>query len=469
MWGPSVSPRRPNVTTRAFAAAKSARSSNATLELLPGLRNVRDSIVRVPGLSPAEAIAAADLLSQSIVAAFNAEGPGKLDASVRRRADPAPSPMSNTILAVLTYGAPLLGLAAIALLCLGWREWPVESERGPRAVVYGLVGSMAFFATLFTIPGWLTMALIAMIIPGAIAWTIVYKAYQVQRAAKWPSTQGRIVHSSMRAVQRREAEGPTKVSSTPAIGYVYSVGGVEYRNDRISIGEIVAGSPEAEAAIERYSVGRTGPVFYNPDNPKEAALMRDPPVRLEVLYSIAAGVLLLGFAIVFTFTRIGKIIDWLQPYFPPGAVVPGVLFCMVAGILMLLFLVSNRRAALAAARWPTTTGTILSSTAEAQRVFAPGGRTTTQVWWPLVEYSYTVDGRSYYSSRLAFGANVGGARTLAEATVARYPGGSQVTVYFDPANPSSSVLEPRIAFAWFTLVLTIGFFAAALFFSGWRP
>jgi uncharacterized membrane protein len=43
-----------------------------------------------------------------------------------------------------------------------------------------------------------------------------------------------------------------------------------------------------------------------------------------------------------------------------------------------------------------------------------------------------------------------------------------VTVHFDPANPSFAVLEPRVAFAWTTLLLTIAFFAAALFFSGWR-
>ena len=90
------------------------------------------------------------------------------------------------------------------------------------------------------------------------------------------------------------------------------------------------------------------------------------------------------------------------------------------------------------------------------------------VWSPVVEYVYRVDGRDYHGTRLALGADVAASRDFAEATVARYPAGREVTVHFDPANPSFAVLEARIAFAWLTLLLTVAFFAAALFFSGWR-
>jgi hypothetical protein len=90
------------------------------------------------------------------------------------------------------------------------------------------------------------------------------------------------------------------------------------------------------------------------------------------------------------------------------------------------------------------------------------------VWSPVVEYSYRVEDRDYHGTRLAFGADVAGAQARAEATVARYPAGRTVTVHFDPANPSSAVLEPHVAFAWWTLLLAMAFFAAALFFSGWR-
>ncbi|SEE81645.1 hypothetical protein SAMN05444161_7283 [Rhizobiales bacterium GAS191] len=84
--------RQPNATARAkhaFAAARSARPSDATFELLPDLSLIRHGAVHVAGPSRTEAIAAAEPLSQTIVAAFDGEGPGQLDVSVRRRAEPS--------------------------------------------------------------------------------------------------------------------------------------------------------------------------------------------------------------------------------------------------------------------------------------------------------------------------------------------------------------------------------------------
>ncbi|HEX9558578.1 MAG TPA: DUF3592 domain-containing protein [Reyranella sp.] len=454
---------------RAFATAQSARPGEATFELVPGLSQIRHSVVHVTGPSRTEAIAAAESLSQSMVAAFDAEGSGRLDASVRRRAYPAPGPTSTAVLAILAYGAPLLALVGIALLWLGWRDWPADADGMPRAAVFTAIGFVSLSLVPFVMPGWMVMALFAMAIPGAIAGTIVYKMRELRRTAQWPSAQGRIVRSGMRTVRRKQAGEATKVGNVPAVEYVFSVDGVEYSGHRIGVGDITASSPQAEAVLERYRVGRTGPVFYNPDKPEEAVLERDPPARPAVVYGIAAGVMLVGLAVVVTFTQASEIIGWLEPYFPPGAVVQGVLFCTAAGILMALFLVSDRRTATAAARWPTTPGTILSSIAESHRTLVPRGRgQTIVVWSPVVEYSYGVDGRNYHSSRLAFGGDVASSRAFADEIVARYPVGHEVTVHFDPANPSFAVLEPRVAFAWSTFLLTVAFFAAALFFSGWR-
>ena len=454
---------------RAFAAAQSARPSQATLTLRPGFHHFRD--VDVPGPSRAEAIAAAEALSQAIVAAFNAEGPGNLSVSVPRRAHPVAGPTTAAVGTILAWGAPVLGLVGVALLWIGWRNWPAGATVSsmPRAAAFGAIGVAALGVAPFLMPGWVFMALFALLIPGAIAGIALYKMQEVRRASYWPSAQGRIVRSGMRAVRHRHAGEATTVGNTPDVEYAFSVGGVEYRGHRISIGEIPAGSPQAEATVDRYRVGRTGPVFYNPEDPKEAVLERDPPAPAMVVYGIAAGVMLVGLAVVVTFTRASEIIAWLEPYFPTGAVVQGVLFCAAAGLLLSLFLISNRRTAMAAARWPTTTGTILSSVAEARRTLVPSGRgQTVTVWSPVVEYSYRAQGRDYHGTRLAFGADVAGAQALAEETVARYPVGREVTVHFDPANPAFAVLEPRVTFAWPTLLLTIAFFAAALFFSGWR-
>jgi hypothetical protein len=350
---------------------------------------------------------------------------------------------------------------------LGWRDWPADARGLAREGVFAALGVVAFGVLPLVMPGWLFMALFAMAIPSVIAGVIVYKMREVRRAASWPSAQGRIVRSRTRSVHRQRSGEATKVANLPDIEYAFSVGGVEYRGHRIGIGEIAADSPEAQGVLERYKVGRTGPVFYNPANPQEAVLERGAPASPAVMYGIAAGVMLIGGAIVVTFTRAHDVILWLQPWFPPGAFLPGVLFFAVAGLLMTLFLIANLRLSLASARWPTTTGKILSSVAEGHGTLASGGRGQAgTVWSPVVEYSYQVAGRDYHGSRIAFGGDVSGSRDFAQGIAARYPAGSAVTVHFDPDNPSFAVLEPRVAFAWVTLVLTVGFFAAAWFFAG---
>lgn len=65
---------------------------------------------------------------------------------------------------------------------------------------------------------------------------------------------------------------------------------------------------------------------------------------------------------------------------------------------------------------------------------------------PLVRYTYALDGRTYTAERVRFGeqnAEDGDAgRDRAQAEADRYPEGTPVTVYVDPADPSDAVLEP---------------------------
>jgi hypothetical protein len=450
---------------RAFATAKRSLATDAVLEFDSAqLKHIRNGIVHVPALSAADSIAAAKAFSAAMVSTFNVEGSGRLDNELRRQGRGVPNPL---LLAILPFCSLGLFLAAIPLMWVGARGMKLGGSEP--FLVWFIPASLGFFYVFFLLPSWLFMACFAMFIPCAIAATIVYKIQQARRAAAWPSTQGRIVRSESKAVKRQQMEDPTKVSTVPLVEYVFSVGGTEYRSRRIRIGKIADSSSEVDAVLERYRIGRTLPVFYNPDNPKEAVLERDLPASAPFMYAIAGGVVLVGLAVVVMFTRVSQVVGLLQPYFPPGAFVPGVLFCVLACVLLALITVFNYRAALAAMRWPHTEARILSSVAESRRVLThQGGGNTMIVWSPVVEYSYQVNGRDHYSSRISFGADFAADRALAEKTVARYPAGSVATVYYDPANPSSAVLEPRVAFAWPTLLLVAGFFAAAIFFSGWR-
>ena len=218
--------------------------------------------------------------------------------------------------------------------------------------------------------------------------------------------------------------------------------------------------------LERHLARSLAPL-YNPDDPKEAVLERDAPASPRAMYTIAAGIMVVGLAVVIAFTRLGEIVEWLQPHFPAGAFIPGFLFFVAAGLVASLSLLTNLAEVRAAARWPTANGTVITSRAESRRELVPGGQNqTTVVWSPLVEYTYQVAGREYHGARIAFGPLVSGGRELAESTIAPYPVGATVTVHYDPANPSQATLRTRVAFAWPALVITLAFFAAALYFSG---
>lgn len=88
---------------------------------------------------------------------------------------------------------------------------------------------------------------------------------------------------------------------------------------------------------------------------------------------------------------------------------------------------SSRRGGWRRAPRQHTSGTVISSTVQVPA----------QV--PLVIYSYSVDGEVFRCQRVR-SADEGG--DSAAATVARYPAGASVVVYYDPRNPSDALLEP---------------------------
>lgn len=108
---------------------------------------------------------------------------------------------------------------------------------------------------------------------------------------------------------------------------------------------------------------------------------------------------------------------------------------IVLAVLVVLVLVAlfwlNMKKRKASRLWPSTTGTIINSDIHLSR--DSDGSTQEDA---RIVYSYNVGGKAFNSSRIGF-ITVGTASQL----VRRYPVGQQVEVYYDPANPSSSVLQ----------------------------
>lgn len=449
----------------AFAAARAQRTVEAALE---AAANSHFHSAEVRASSPVQAVEAAQAFAKALAQSFDAMGRGQLETEVGQRAFQVPDVTSDAVKNMSTVVALALGTLAAFFSRRAWGRMVAARETGlPPWAGLAVAAGVTLPVAPIVLPGWLLAAAFAMMIPASIAGVIVYKMAEVRRAARWPSVQGRIVRCGLRTVDSKTADGAHGRGNVPDVEYAFSVDGVDYRGKRIGIGEILPNSPEVEAAVELYRVGRTGPVYYNPDNPEEAVLERDPPVSPRTMYAIAAGVMLVGFAVVASFSGLGEIVRWLRPHFPPGAFIPGFLFFLACGLLAGAMTIASLVTAQLAARWPTTPGTVIASRVESRRESRGGSSDRALVIWsPLVEYVYRVGTREYHGTRIGFGPTVSAGRDLAEAIVARYPEKATVTVHYHPANPSQAALETRVTYGWVGLVFVLVSFAAALLFSG---
>lgn len=144
----------------------------------------------------------------------------------------------------------------------------------------------------------------------------------------------------------------------------------------------------------------------------------------------------------------------------------GAIFMLIVGAsfpaLLIVALVVKLLEVRRAKRWPETTGKVVANGVLSTRQEADSGRLGETVVKnePLVEYEYRVDGKTYRNRRITIGEKTSGHEL--EAILARYPHGATVTVYYDPANPQTAVLERDL----FTMQMWAGFGCLMLFFIG---
>jgi hypothetical protein len=122
-----------------------------------------------------------------------------------------------------------------------------------------------------------------------------------------------------------------------------------------------------------------------------------------------------------------------------GLCVIGLPLLIVGGLVFFLYRQYQRSttARAAAQTWTAAPGMVVSSTLRVKRT----GRSRSEI--PVVVYQYVVNGKTYHGETVRAGEKFFSARLAGQAreTVARYPAGSSVTVYYDPANPANSALE----------------------------
>lgn len=94
-----------------------------------------------------------------------------------------------------------------------------------------------------------------------------------------------------------------------------------------------------------------------------------------------------------------------------------------------------------ASRWPKAQGRVVVSTSEARAVKSMDARSddTERRTFAKIVYEFTVAGRKYRGDRVSIGEDLGNFQ-VAE-TIARYPRGKEVPVYYNPVKPTQAVLE----------------------------
>jgi hypothetical protein len=93
-----------------------------------------------------------------------------------------------------------------------------------------------------------------------------------QSAQSWASTSGMVLMSTVQT--RRSGRS---VSTFPVVVYQYDVNGKAFQGKTIKVGEQylnVRILGQAQETADRYPVGATVNVYYNPANPAESALER---------------------------------------------------------------------------------------------------------------------------------------------------------------------------------------------------
>ena len=132
------------------------------------------------------------------------------------------------------------------------------------------------------------------------------------------------------------------------------------------------------------------------------------------------------------------LVFWLAPSEVYGIVW---LLGVPMSVLVLAVAANKLLQARRAARWPQAGGRITKSEVAATR-HKSMGEATAVTNLPAVEYEFSVKGRKFTGTRIAIGDDTGGANT--EATLAHYPVGAAVMVYYDPDDPGNCVLEREI-------------------------
>jgi hypothetical protein len=263
---------------------------------------------------------------------------------------------------------------------------------------------------------------------------------QVAKGKTWSRTSGEIVESKVDVPRTHRSDDDTDCA--PSVRYRYSVDGKTYESDRIAFGgESDTTRMLAEQTVAKYPAGAKVDVLYNPKQPKNAVLQGNSGTlpAIWVLLVVFAGISL----VLCAHSIAGKVLT--TPNGVPLFVYLGLLVPILIAIALVGVYVKIRNERKTSAHWPTVTGKITASQVDEQIETEEDDHRIRDVtkYVPKLQFSYRVGGRDYFSARRKWGWDaIYSYREQAANQLKAYPVGAAVPVYYNPADPQDSVLEP---------------------------
>jgi len=424
---------------RAFQQARQRNRVKAelTTESNPK-QETRDAVLTVRAKTKRETLAGRAEMVSAMQAAFANEGPGELHDIGNA---PYAKPVEGAAYLRVKWGCQWLAaailLAGLARLAMQWRHSGL-----PRAALFGILAS-AFTMLLVGLgregaPIWTLLVFIGL--PMGLIVLVHVLTQRVRRATGWAEGRARITESKVEVEHHRFAGDSTKVRNLPSVKYEFDVGTGPIKGDRISLG--FGAADNVDVVLKHYRVGTVVPVFYDPVNPEECVLERNPPASLGKIWGGTIFVVLLYELVLLSMWNVFSISAAMDAVFPH---LHHPLVVISAGLLGLFCLASaarNVRHPHKAFPWLRTKGTVVSSATESYQDSTGSHRVT--YYKPVIEFSYEVDGQEYHNivgASSIVNVSIAGNKAGADAEVARYPVGTEVEVFYDPKSPTQSGLN----------------------------
>ena len=136
----------------------------------------------------------------------------------------------------------------------------------------------------------------------------------------------------------------------------------------------------------------------------------------------------------------------------------GAVILLIVGLGIIAGVYYFYRTAAASQSWPTTSGTVTLSSYYRNDSRDSDGHTSI-TYGAKIHYKYQVDGTDYHGDRVSSLDYSSSNTKHVHSIMDRYPMGKEVTVHYNPDNPSDALLEPGVHWVFYLLFAVGGFLA----------